>query len=406
MRKNIISISDGSRFSWLQDPDFVPPGTKNGACVTYELSARKIGELKTLLKYFLENIIHTSNANAGVVRLLSPDGRTLQLISSAGKTTRLQRDAEQFETLNCELSHNTRLGNDVHLSDISHCQLREGCFQGDCNFKSLIGAPLNLMQANGKPLGYLTVFFDTTSEFSIQSKALIETFAKMMSATIEHSQINREEKRMELLTERNAIASDIHDSLAQTLIYARMRASLLLDAIRQGNIIKSTGYADDLDDALATAQKSARELVTSFRCEMNRGGLFVALRELVDAFRKRNNIVLDYHNRLINQDIPLEFEIQVYHIVQECLNNIARHSGATHARLFIEANLGYHVFTIEDNGVGTSTFSARDGHYGMKIMRERALKIGGTLKFDSRAGQGTHVQLFFPEPVMDWRAVS
>jgi two-component system nitrate/nitrite sensor histidine kinase NarX len=96
----------------------------------------------------------------------------------------------------------------------------------------------------------------------------------------------------------------------------------------------------------------------------------------------------------------------VYNIVHEALNNIARHSGATHARLFVDASFGYHVFTVEDNGVGANTFTPVEGHYGMLIMRERARRIGGEIRVESAAGLGTRVQLFFPEPSFDWRAAS
>ena len=101
-------------------------------------------------------------------------------------------------------------------------------------------------------------------------------------------------------------------------------------------------------------------------------------------------------------DLPLEHEIQTYHIVREALSNIAKHSSASHARLIVDHLCGYYVFTIEDNGVGT--FSPLEGHYGIIIMRERAQRIGGEIKVESTKGLGTCVQLFFPEPELNWRS--
>ena len=77
-----------------------------------------------------------------------------------------------------------------------------------------------------------------------------------------------------------------------------------------------------------------------------------------------------------------------------------------HARLFVEARFGYYIFTIEDNGVGATTFTPVEGHYGMMIMRERAQRIGGEIRVKSATGLGTQVQLFFPEPPLDWRAIN
>jgi two-component system nitrate/nitrite sensor histidine kinase NarX len=102
----------------------------------------------------------------------------------------------------------------------------------------------------------------------------------------------------------------------------------------------------------------------------------------------------------------LEYEIQIFHIIREALTNISRHSGATHARLFVDAKFGYLVFTIEDNGIGARAFSPLEGHYGMTIMRERAQRIGGRIKVESAEGLGTQIQLYFPEPTSEWSVVN
>ncbi len=408
MSKKTISRSNAARsnFLWLGEPDFTPPGTDGGVetCLTHEFAAPRIGELRTLLKLFLESIVKTTGAASAVLRLLSSDGRTLQIIGSSGFSANLSEELEAFENLHCETTHS--LGHDIYASDISQCSMRKTCQHTNCQFQSLISVPLEHPHTPGTPLGILTIFFDISYEAAIKSKDTIATFTEMISATIEHTHVNRETRRVELLSERQAIANEIHDSLAQTLTYARMRASMLIEANRNSNHLMTRKYAGDLDEALEIAQKNARELVTNFRCEINHGGLSAALNDLASEFRKRNNIVLEYHNRLIDLELPLEHEIQTYHIVHEALNNIARHSGATHARLFVDAHFGYYVFTIEDNGSGACTFAPVEGHYGVMIMRERAQKIGGTIKVESATGQGTQVQLFFPEPSLDWRATN
>jgi two-component system nitrate/nitrite sensor histidine kinase NarX len=340
------------------------------------------------------------------VRLLSRDGRTLQIIGSAALSSELKDEAESFVELDCEASDIATLGRVVHASDISSCASRQHCPYASCHFQSLVAAPLESPNQPGVPLGILTVFFDAPREAARHVMNTVAAFAEMMGAAIEFTRINREAHRTEMLAERRAIANDIHDSLAQSLTYARMRVSLLLEAIRSGNELMATKYARDIEEALAGSQKSARDLIADFRSELNPGGLVAALGDLAAQFRERTSIVLEIHNRLVDLDLPVEHEVQVYHIVQEALNNIARHSGATHARLFVDAGFGYHFFTVEDNGVGANTFTPVEGHYGMLIMRERAHRIGGEIKVESAPGRGTRVQLFFPEPSFDWRAAS
>lgn len=396
-----------SGFSWVREPDFIPPGKDGGlgACMSHEFTAPRAGELRTLLESFLESIIGAVHASAGVVRLHSPDGCTLEIISSTGLSVELQEEAEDFTALDCEANDIAIPGHSIHVSDISACSSRQECRHAGCRFQSLIAVPL-ASASSEVPLGVLTVFFDVPQKTAGNFVNILETFSDMMSAAIEHTRVNREARRSERLAARQAIANDIHDSLAQTLTYARMRVSVLQEAVRSGNEETAAKYARDVDEALEIGQKSARELIADFRCEMNTGGLFAALDDLAAEFRQRHHIVLEYHNRLVDLDLPLEHEIQVYYIVREALTNIGRHSGATHARLFVDASCGYFVFTIEDNGSGAHTFTPVEGHYGVMIMRERAHRIGGEIKVKTAAGLGTQVQLFFPEPSLDWRATN
>lgn len=406
MKRTATPIS--SAFSWVREPDFNPPGKDGGAvaCLMHEFATPRAGELKTLLETYLESIIIAVNAAAGVVRLLSPDGRTLQIISSAGLLAEMQDDAAILIELDCAFRDNARLSNQAHATDISRCGLRPCCRHNDCRFQSLIAIPLEPANTSAAPLGILTIFFETPRETAVKSMNILETFSVMVCASIEHTHINREARRMELLAERHVLANEIHDSLAQTLTYSRMRVSLLLGAIQSGDKQLAMTYAQDLDEVLEIGQKSARELVTDFRCEMHPGGLSAALLDITAEFGKRNDIVIEYHNRLIDLELPLEYEIQVYNIVREALSNISRHSGATHARIFVDERFGYYIFTIEDNGSGACTFTPVEGHYGMLIMRERAHRIGGTIKVESAAGLGTQLQLFFLEPSSDWRALN
>jgi two-component system nitrate/nitrite sensor histidine kinase NarX len=217
---------------------------------------------------------------------------------------------------------------------------------------------------------------------------------------VEHNQHHRETRRTELIAERQSIANEIHDSLAQTLMYARMRANLLIESIRGGNELTAVQYAQDIDETLESCQKTVRTLITDFRCEIDPAGLLQALNVLAQQFTTRHGIALEYVNRVADLDLTLEFEIQIFHIVREALANIATHSNATHARLIIDSTSNDFVFTIEDNGRGGYTFTPIEGHYGMMIMRERAARIGGEIKIESSEGLGTLVQLFLPNSTL------
>lgn len=377
----------------------LPEKTSSAAtCKMVAPAASRTGDLKPLLEEFLETLISTVKATAGVVRILPPHGQNLQIISSVGLPAEML-EAESVVELDCEVRGKAAIGRGVHSSDISECIIRKGCRNFNCQFKSTVAVPLESHSSPENPIGTLTLFFNVPQEASSRVSKTVQAFAKLLGAIIEHSKLNREAKRMDLIAERQSIANEIHDTLAQTLIYARMRTSLLIESIRTHNEAMAAKYAGDIDEALEKGQKTARELITDFRCTMDPAGLPHALQTLTEQFRQRNDIALEYTNRAADLELPLEHEIQVYHIVREALANIATHSGATHTRLIVDRTCDSYLFTIEDNGSGGCTFTPVEGHYGMMIMRERAQRIGGEIKVESSKGFGTRVQLFFPKPL-------
>ena len=367
--------------------------------------ASQTADLKPVVEKLLETLISTVHATSGVARILPTHGQTHQLFSSVGLPAKLLKLGSDLD-LNCESSCKSSIGRGIYATDLSACKWRQDCRNVGCQIQSLITAPIESHPPSKSPIGMITLFFRQPQEpFENISKTVL-SFADLLGTLVEHNQSNREAMRTELIAERQSIANEIHDSLAQSLVYTRMRTSLLLESIRTQNELMVAKYAHDIDDALASSQKTVRELITEFRCAMDPAGLLHALQTLTEEFRHRNDIVLEYINRVANLELPLEYEIQVSHIVQEALANIATHSGATHARLVVDLSGDYYVFTIDDNGSGACTFTPIEGHYGMKIMRERARRIGGEIKVESSEGRGTRVQLFFPEPRSDWREVN
>jgi len=399
----LVDESDNAAFYWTRDPEFVLPGATCGleTCVEQEFTASRTSDLKTLLNSFLETAILVIKAKAAVVRVLLPDEQTLQVISAVGLTGE-ELEAERIVELACEDCGKDAFKHGLCSTDVNSCITRHGD-QLHRHFRSVISIPLEARNSPEGMLGVFTLFFDTPQSSSGNAAAQAVSFADLLGTLIDHIKSTREMKREELLMERQSIANDIHDSLAQTLNYARMNTTLLSDAVRNNNEVMATKYVRDIDEALEIGQKAVRTLITDFRTEMDPAGLLHALQMLVEQFVMKHRIVLDCSIRVADLDLPLEHEIQAYNIVREALSNIAKHSNASHARLIVDHLCGYYVFTIEDNGVGT--FSPVEGHYGIIIMRERAQRIGGEIKVESTKGLGTCVQLFFPEPETNWRAV-
>lgn len=394
-------------FSWTRDSGFTPPKQGGRAALHQTLAdvSSQASDLKPLLDGLIETLLIAAKASAGIIRIIPPQGQALQPISSVGLPAELLEAGSSFD-LSCEICGRAAIRHGIYSADLNSCQSRQDCLYANCRFQSIIVAPLESGTSNADPIGMLTVFFNSPQQSGDHNTITVLSFARLIKSIVEQNKSNQDAKRVALLAERQNIANEIHDSLAQSLVYTRMRTSMLLESIRTGNELMSARYANEIDEALESSQKTVRELITDFRCAMDPAGLLSALQTLTEQFCQRNDIAIEYVNRVAHLELPLEYEIQIFHIVHEALANIVTHSGASHARLIVEFSDNYYVFTIEDNGSGGCTFTPVEGHYGMMIMRERAQRIGGEIKVESSKRLGTHVQLYFPKPGSDWRTVN
>lgn len=351
-------------------------------------------EVKSLLDGFLETIIKSVGAKAGAIRLLSANGRELHIAGAVG----LPPDVFEHEgdvELGCGVCGKAASEGGVQSEEIAYCAKRFDTrfFGEDC--KHIVAVPL---EYQGSLIGVFNLFYESVQEMDAGSEKLLRSFAEMIGIALENARLSRENRRMNLMAERQAIANEIHDSLAQNLTYGRMRMSVLQDAIRTQDELLAHKCMRDINEALDTGQKSVRELITHFRCQMDPLGLQHALQVLVNEFGERTGIALEYSNRVPDPGLPLEHELQVFHIVREVLANIATHSGASHAVMQVTRKAGCYVFTIEDDGMGIPNDMPPEGHYGLTIMRERAQRIGAEIEVESMAGSGTRVRLSLVAP--------
>ena len=348
------------------------------------------GELWALIEKMLRPIVESLDATGGIVRVVSPDSQTLQITGAIGLPVEVCED-ESVVDIACGVCGKAVCDREVRASETAICAKRSSRHFIDAGCSYVVAAPLEYC---GKLVGILTLFFPAPEKVPNNLTQKVQPFAELVGIVLEQGKKNIEERRTQLMDERQAMANEIHDSLAHTLYYGRMRMSLLLDAIRRQDNESAEKYASEVNEAMESGQKTMREIITHFRCQMDPLGLQNALQTLVEEFRRRSGITLTYTNCMVNLELPIEHELQVFHIVREALANVAAHSAATHAELVIESKDGHFVFTISDNGAGYDS-TPTEGHYGLMIMRERSLRIGGEIEIDSAEGNGTRVRLKF-----------
>ncbi len=352
-------------------------------------------DIEQMLLRFLEIMVRLSGAKAGAVRLLTADGGHLRLAGSLGLPPHLV-EKERYVPLECGICGRATLDQDTRTDNIlsvcqkqvRHSYLAQGC-------KTIYAIPL---RHKGRVLGVYNLFMEHDQGLPEDIRFLFNSISDHMGMALENSRLTRENMRISLMNERTMLANQIHDSLAQTLAYAKMRLTVLSEALAEGDREKANRYLGDVEEAVDMAYSELRNLITQFRDRIDPRGLVPALQELVASFRKKANADVDFLN--IAQDVVLtpEEEIQVFHIIQESLYNICKHARARHVVVTLDLHEGQYVVNVADDGVGLHTGAASNvgKSFGLTIMRERAAKLGGKLTIESRPAGGTIVRLTFP----------
>lgn len=210
---------------------------------------------------------------------------------------------------------------------------------------------------------------------------------------------DRQQRRRELVAERGVLSRELHDSVSQQLSYLQIRASRLQAILQEPEQTDALGVMlVDLRDTLASLHRQVRELIATARLTMDGCSLRQALEASVEEFSRRSSCVFSLDNRLPAERIGHEAELQILQIVREALANVVRHSHARHVRIALldSPQQGVEILVVDD-GIGLPEVLPEDAHFGLRIMRERAMAIGASLQISSSPQQGTRVHLLWSD---------
>ncbi|MDM8349982.1 histidine kinase [Pseudomonas sp. sp1636] len=276
---------------------------------------------------------------------------------------------------------------------------REVCARSDC---ATCEHKINPSQATfsisnqGNDLGELKAYFRDGHRPQPWETALIQALANQVGTALSLKRQREQEHRLLLLDERTIIARELHDSLAQALSYMKLQVSRLQTLIRRGEKAETLEtVSGELRDGLNTAYRQLRELLTTFRLQIQDGGLDQELKDTVQEFAKRGDFSIELQIDRLAFQLSASEQIHLLQITREALSNCARHAQAKHAWLRLR-QIGEQVeLSIEDDGCGfTLGFDPRQ-HHGLTIMQERARSLHGQLHIETRAPQGTRIHLQF-----------
>jgi two-component system, NarL family, nitrate/nitrite sensor histidine kinase NarX len=278
---------------------------------------------------------------------------------------------------------------DLQMFEVKH---ETKLIQGECIQYTTVPLP----SSNGW-LGILLIETDANHYFEDMEIQLIEVTSQMMAMAMGFQAREQEGRRVALLEERAVIARELHDSLAQSLSYMKFQLARL-QSIFNNELVSSgaSEIANDIREGLDNAYKELRELLTTFRVQMDVRGLDHVLEETISEFSSRSNLSIVLDNRLQDCRLTVNEEFHLLHVIREALSNIVRHSGANRVKVsLVLQSTGEVIVMVDDDGIGPTFDESKPHHYGLAIMTERAHCLGGEIEVIPRRLGGTRVRLVF-----------
>ena len=246
--------------------------------------------------------------------------------------------------------------------------------------------------AQNDPLQLMVILSDVTEQRRLENQQQETAVRSMLQRRlIEQSEMERVE-----------LARNLHDGPIQRLSGLGFSIQIIKEILKE-NGVDDNAYIQQMGDEISDLIVELRGICNNLRPPiLKRFGLSKAISENIIDFQAKyphTKIYLEMSNDL--SDLSGSITLSLYRIYQQAMHNIYHHANASKVWIRLKPETRRVLFEIQDNGRGLSVpvdwnENARQGHFGLLGMKERAEAIGGTFQLISQPGDGTLIQVIVP----------
>ena len=340
-----------------------------------------------LLADFIDVFSKSIGVRSGLVRLLTDDG-WMEVVSSYGISKSRLRNHLRTPIDGSMFSRSSDVIGESH-----EAFLREIVKSAPA---TVYAVPVRYQV---RTHGLINLYSDSAKRLSKETRRLWLAAGRHLGHALDKHLEQTEQKQQLIQNERNIIANELHDSLAQTLASLRFQVRVLDQALQPTGEFSTINSIEQVEHGLDEAYTDLRELIAHCRIPVEKQGLIPSIKRVVEKFREETDIHILLQCECQHPDIPANMEMNVYRIVQESLTNIRKHADAHIVRVLLQCDdAGNYRVLVENDGKGfdkRAIQSEAGKHLGLTIMRERAKYLGGKLYINSDPDEGTRVELRF-----------
>jgi nitrate/nitrite-specific signal transduction histidine kinase len=253
-----------------------------------------------------------------------------------------------------------------------------------------------------RTLGTLAAARQREPAYGTEEAEILFSLASQAAIALENDRLQRDLRALAIRGERERIAREMHDGLAQVLGYVNTKAQAVEVLLASGKVEAARQQLAELSSAARSVYVDVREAILGLTIPIaSERGLCGALEEYASRFAEASKLATHVSASPSAHALELspDVQAQMLRIVQEALTNVRKHAAANRTEIALDVQDGELRLAVEDDGKGFDPAAARsDGwpHYGMQAIRERAASIRAEVAWSTRPGAGTVLRVALP----------
>ena len=351
--------------------------------------------IENACRQFLKKVQALLGAQAGAVRLVEPASRQIHMYIHEGLAQDFAKSEQCMSFGECLCGEAAQRSKSMieNLSAVEDENIVYGCQRQ--GFRTVTIFPIRF---RNQLLGLFNLYFARERAVTKAERQMLEALGRHLGVAIENHRLISRVKEVAIAEERNLLAQELHDSIAQSLAFLNIEAQMLADALKRADTDEAQGLLGEIRKGIEESYENVRELLVHFRTRVKHEDIALTIRQTLERFEVQTGIRTRFSESGTAVPLPLDSQLQVVHILQEALSNVRKHADATAVEVSMRRN-GAYEFSVNDNGAGFDpkiVEAPGERHIGLRIMRERAQRIGGEVVIDAAPGRGTRVKLVLP----------
>jgi signal transduction histidine kinase len=278
-------------------------------------------------------------------------------------------------------------------ADLSPALLRFKWHSREMGVHTILFVPMLIA---GRVSGFIGIRFSVRRDFRQEEIELTRALAQQATLAIQLTLLSAQSRQSAVMAERNRMARDIHDTLAQGFTGVIVQLEAAGEAMSQSRTARVSDHLNQASELARESLREARRSVQALRPQALEGKqVSEALKDLIEKMTRGTTVHAEFTLQGNQQKLPPEWEANLLRIGQEVLTNVLRHARASTFNVLLVFDSREIRLNLRDDGCGFDPKRRHEG-FGLQGMRERAEGMGGQLSIESANGKGTMISIALP----------